>query len=326
MQGNDLNRRKVLRVAAGTALAGAAAGCASTAPTEPALAAKRPLAFTDPIWNREVSARIEAFADPKKFVYGSVSGVVAGVRDGEKVRPLMRFEVFSTIRVVRRDDGSYQRLCRELVFYRDLATGKLMDEWDNPYTGERVKVVDVANDPYNYVISDFYPDPPSYGGLNQEKKPPRRPYIRNWSVIDENTIGLESDIHLYYPSAMQPEKWPRESPGKMTRVSEQFRYFIRREDLENPALDHIPASGVWNRVTPWLPWMLMDQAPGHIIYTGNMCARAHTDLHPKDVMARVRERYPKYLVAPDMVEGPSLSSLERYALDQTPAKPRAAKP
>ncbi|WAC71956.1 DUF1838 family protein [Roseateles sp. SL47] len=322
MQGKDLNRRQALGAATATVLTGAAAGCATSPPTATAAPAKRPMAFNDPIWNREVSARIEACADPKKWVYGWVSGVVCGVRENEKVRPLMRFDVFSTIRVVRREDGSYQRLCRELVFYRDLKTGALMDEWDNPYTGERVKVVDVANDPYNYVISDFYPDPPSYGGLNQEQKPPRRPYIRNWSIIDENTIGLESDIHLYYPSAMQPEKWPRESPGKMTRVSEQFRYFIRKEDLENPTLDHIPAHGVWTRVTPWLPWMLMDQAPGHILYTGNMCAREHLELHPKDVVARVRERYPKYLVAPEKVEGPSLSSLERYALEQKPAQAR----
>jgi Protein of unknown function (DUF1838) len=321
MNPNEPNRRGALRMAGmagAAALAGAAAGCASTSPAAPA---RRPLAFNDPIWNREVSARLEANADPKKFVYGAVSGVVAGVRDGEKVRPLMRFEVFSTIRVVRMADGNYQRLCREVVFYRSLETGQLMDEWDNPYTGERVKVVDVANDPYNYVIADHFPQPPSYGGLNKETRP-RRPYIRNWTLLDADTVGLESDIHLMYPSAMQPEQWPRESPGKMTRVSEMFRYIIRRSDLEDDSLGHIPYHGVWNRVTPWLPWMLMDQAPGHIIYTGTMAARETMDQHPKDVIARVKERYPKYLVAPEKVEGPSLSSLERYAHDQKPAPAR----
>jgi len=320
MQPDDINRRGALRMAAATAALAAGSVAAQTpAP------ARRPLAFKDPIWNREVSARLEAFADPKKFVYGAVSGVVAGVRDGEKVRPLMRFEVFSTIRVVRQPDGNFQRLCREVVFYRDLVTGKLMDEWDNPYTGERVKVVDVANDPYNYVIADVFPQPPSYGGLNKETRPVR-PYLRNWTLLDENTVGLEADIHLYYPSAMQPEKWPRESPGKMTRVSEMFRYIIRRSDLEDPTLDNIPYHGVWNRVTPWLPWMLMDQAPGHIIYSGTMAARTSLDLYPKDVIQRVKERYAKYLVAPEKVEGPSLSSLERYALEQTPAAPRIVKP
>ncbi len=318
---NDLKRRGALRLAATAALAGVTAGCASTTASAPA---RRPLAFNDPIWNREISARLEAFADPKKFVYGSVTGVVTGVRDGEKVRPLMRFEVFSTIRVVRQADGSYQRLCREVVFYRSLETGLLMDEWDNPYTGERVKVVDVSNDPYNYVISDFFPQPPSYGGLNKETRP-RRPFIRNWSMLDADTVGLESDIHLLYPSAMQPDKWPRESPGKMTRTSEMFRYSIRRADLENAELDNIPYQGVWNRITPWLPWMLMDQAPGHILYAGSMTARQSLEFFPKDVIERVKTRYPKYLVAPDKVEGASLSSLERYAHDQVPAAPRALK-
>ncbi len=321
MQANDPKRRDALRLAIG-ATAGATAAMTGCATPQPGAKRHRPMQFKDPVWNREMSARLEANVDPKKFTYGMVTGVVSGVRPGEKVRELMGFEVFSTIRVVRQPDGSYQRLCREVVFYRDLATGQLMDEWDNPYTGERVKVVDVANDPFNYVISDYYPDPPSYGGLNKEQRPPRRPYLRKWSIIDHNTVAVESDIHLFYPSAMQPEKWPRESPGKMSQVSEYFRYFIRREDLENPALDHMPAHGVWNRVTPWLPWMLMDQAPGHIVYAGNMCTQNTMDYHPKDVLERVKARYPKYLVAPETFESPSLSSLERYALEQTPAASR----
>lgn len=319
MNPNDINRRGALRMAGMAALAGAAGASSSAALAKPAI---RPLAFKDPVWNREVSARLEGNADPKKFVYGCVNGIVTGVRDNERVRPLMRFEVFSTIRVVRQPDDSFHRLCREVVFYRSLETGKLMDEWDNPYTGERVKVVDVANDPFNYIISDFFPEPPSYGGLNKEK-PPRRPYIRNWTMLDEETVGLESDIHLYYPSALKPEKWPRESPGAMSRVSEMFRYMIRRADLENAELGHIPYHGVWNRITPWLPWMLMDQAPGHIVYSGIMGSRKSLDLYPKDVIDRVRERYPSYLVAPEKMEGPSLSSLERYAQEQKPAAPKA---
>ena len=174
MNSSPMNRRQALRTAASVAIATPALAMAKT--TE-----KRVIRFDDPIWNREIQARLEASVNPKKFIYGSVTGTVAGVRDGEKVRPLMRFEVFSTIRILPQPDGSYQRLCREVVFYRDLVTGKLMDHWDNPYTGERVRVVDVANDPFNYKISEWFPEPPSYGGLNKEK-PPRQPFVMNWSI------------------------------------------------------------------------------------------------------------------------------------------------
>jgi hypothetical protein len=283
--------------------------------------ARIPLAFDDPLWNREMLARIEGDIAPGKFITGTATGIVHGVRDGEAVRPLFGFEVFATHRVLRQADGSYQRLCRELVFYRDLETGQLLDTWDNPYTGERVAVVDIANDPFNFVISEYFPDPPSYGGLNAEK-PPRRPLRLAWGLVNDDTVTLDSDIHLHYRNALDPERWPRESSGPMNRVSEFFRYFIRREDAEDPAKTHLPHNGVWARVTPWLPWMLMGPAPGHVYYMGRFTSVEGLDQVPAPVLARVRDRYPLYLTAPDKWVDPSLSSLENYARTQQPAPAR----
>ncbi|MCB0220457.1 MAG: DUF1838 family protein [Chrysiogenetes bacterium] len=282
---------------------------------------RAPLAFDDPVWNREMYARIEGDTAPGKFIFGQATGVVHGVREGEAVKPLFGFDVFSTHRVLRQVDGSYQRLCRELVFYRDLASGQLLDQWDNPYTGERVRVVDIANDPFNFVISEFFPDPPSYGGLNTEM-PPKRPLRLNWGLVND-TVTLDSDIHLYYRNALDPARWPRESAGPMNRVSELFRYFIRREDAENPGLSHMPHNGVWSRVTPWLPWMLMGQAPGHALYMGRFTSFERAEQAAPAVLARVRERYPLYLTAPNVWVEPSHSSIENYARTQKPAPPRS---
>ncbi len=111
------------------------------------------------------------------------------------------------VRLVDNGDRFDQKLLREVVFYKDLATGEILETFLNPYTSEEVRVVPVTNDPFNLVIEKYYP----------------------------NTVVLETDIHLFYPSALQPDKWPRESAGKNVRVSEMLRYVIRREDLENPA-------------------------------------------------------------------------------------------
>jgi hypothetical protein len=43
------------------------------------------------------------------------------------------------------------------------------------------------------------------------------------------------------------------------------------------------------------------------------------DLLPQDLVAAAEAIDPKYLEAPTEVYGPSLSSLERYAIEQTPA-------
>jgi hypothetical protein len=320
----DKTRRTVFKAALG--VAATAATAASVAMPElvsrPRLSNDELKArFNDPTWNRETTAKLEADIAPGKFVNGYVTGTVMGVRENEPVKELFGFEVFSAIRVLKQPNGDYQRLCRELIFYRNLKTGELMDSWNNPYTNEEVRVVDVANDPFNYRISDFYPDPPSYGGLNTEKRP-RRPFIRNWTLITDDVVVLSSDIHLYYRNALDPAKWVRESAGPMNRVSELFRYVIQRDDLENDSLTHIPHTGVWNRITPWLPWMLMGTSPGHIVYAGTFTSVAGIDSVPKNVATRVLERFPTYVTAPEEWVDPSFSSLENYARTQTPAKPK----
>lgn len=316
-----MTRREALGIAAsaGLGLAGAALVPAASAAAK--TGDRIPLRFDDPVWNREASARLAADTDPKRQVWGSAFGVLNAVIEGRKVQPILRFDVFSSTRVIRQPDASYQRLSREVVFYRDIETNRIVDEWTNPLTNERVRVVDIANDPFNYTISEFFPDPPSYGGLNKEK-PPKRPFLLHWGLVGDDMVTQEADINLFYPSALQPDKWPRESPGKMSQVSEFFRYVIKREDLENPLKTHVPSVGTWVRVTPWLPWMLMDQAPGHMLYVGTMLSRTSLDGVPPDVLERVRQRYPQYLTAPTVWEEPSLSSLEHYAREQTPAPPK----
>jgi hypothetical protein len=263
--------------------------------------------------------RIEGDTRPGTQIHGFNSGTVFGVRDGEPLHPLFGYEVFSSIRLLAQTDGTYQRLCRELVFYRDLETGKMLDEWTNAYTGERVKVVDVANDPYNYYLT---PQGPKSDKTDVHAEPAGR--SQRWFMLNENTVGFERNVHLFYPSMLTPEKWPRESPGRMTRVTEFLRFSFRLEDVLNDKLTHLPHSGTWGRVTPWLPWMLMDQAPGHIIYMGMFSTRRDPSGFDPLVLARVTERYPRYLNAPEQWGGKSYSSLENYVLTQKPALPRKA--
>ena len=130
-------------------------------------------------------------------------------------------------------------------------------------------------------------------------------------------MRLDTHINLYYPNALDPEKWPRESSGKMNRVTESFLYNIDLDDLQDPNQTTTKYNGSWMRITPWLPWMLMGQTPGHIVYSSFMGAVDSLDELPEDLLLAAEAISPKYLDAPTEVYGPSLSSLERYAIEQT---------
>lgn len=318
----SMSRRESLALMGGVALAAAGASLpkrAVAAGSKPAVDFVTEVDFKNPKWNRDTYARLDADLNPDKEKVGWLKGKVFGVRPNEKVRPLFVMEGFSVVRTKRLEDGSWRRMLRECVFYRDFDSGELLTSWDNPYTGETVKVVPIANDPFNYTISEFVPEPPSYGGLNKEKPAPK-PFLLDWTDGPNNTIVLNTGINLYYPSALQPDKWPRESAGVMNRVSEQFIYVFDRADAENPNMTHIPSIGSWSRVTPWLPWMLMGQAEGHINYFSTFATLPGGIAElPADIVAAAKAIDPKFLSAPTEDYGPSLSSLENYMKTETPA-------
>jgi len=318
----DLNDKAVATRRAALGLGAAslalAVGAASTTPAQ-AEADRIPVRFDDPIWNRETAARLQADTDGSQ-VYGRCSGVVCGVRPGEAVRSIFGFEVFSTIRVLRQPDGNYQRMTKEAILYTDLKTGEVLEEYDNPYTGERVKVVDVHNDPYNWVIASTVQPPAMPGRINDGQAiDSGKPYLLHWSVLGPDTIVLTEDGHGWYPNRLDPAHWPRESSGPMIQASELFRYFISKKELEDPNFTFLPSNGSWVRVQPWLPWMLMGTAPGHVMYDGIFRAGKSLDYYPPAVLAHMRKYYPDFFTAPTKWYGPNYSSLEHYALEQKPA-------
>ena len=280
---------------------------------------KTQIDFTSPEWNRDAWARIASDLNPSKQRIGRYRGQVMAVVGGEKIQVLCGFEGFAVSRLIQTDDGNYRRLNRETIIYTDPRTGEVLDEWTNPWTGEVVKVVHVGNDPFNYNIgTEMYIAPEDIGG-EKPAAPIKIPLLLPWQKINDDFLVLETDMHLFYPNALQPNEWPRESSGSMVQVSEMFRYFVPVAELEDPSRTTVSWHGTWSRVTPWLPWMLLGDKPGHVLYVGVMASADSADEISPNVLAYIKEHFPDFLTAPDSDYGPSLSSIEDYARKQKPA-------
>ena len=217
----DLNRRQALRIGGGLALGGTLASCSEAANSKNGAVEKvaqsapianasdnlasgdfAPMEFDNPRWNRDMLVRLQGNTDFSQQKWGWYGGRVIGVRPGEPDKHVCDFEGFSVARMKHLGDGNYRKLLREVGFYLDKDTGKILEKFDNPYTGEKVNVVPIANDPFNVTFEEFWPEPPNYGGLNTER-PPRRPLLLNWRDFGDRVL-LHTDIHLFYPSSLQP--------------------------------------------------------------------------------------------------------------------------
>lgn len=275
--------------------------------------------------NMLLRVRIAADLDESKTKWGGTTGVVTSVRPNEKMRDLFGFEVVGVARAAKQPDGSYRSYHREVILYTDLATGEIIDEYVNPFTDERVKVVHVVNDPWNEHFEEFEPLPPSYGGLNKVEEGARKPFLMNWRDVGNGMIMAMRNIHLFYRSALQPDQWPRESSGTMSQVSECYTYCLNLADVQNPEKTTVRNFGTWSRVTPWLPWMLMGQAPGHCQYASISNYYPNVASIKRPVREYMEKHFPHMLEAPppDSWSKPNLSSIEVYAKTQKPAPAKA---
>ncbi len=277
--------------------------------------------------NMLTMARLHANLDERQVKYGSASGTVFGVRPGEAIRALFGAEVISAARAWLQPDGSWRGLHRETVLYTDLGSGEVLSEFQNPYTGEKVRVVDVVNDPWNETFEEFERAPPSYGGLNNTVAPQRKPLVLPWRELGAGLIGATRYVNLYYPSALQPDQWPRESAGKFNQVSEVFAYIAPLKDVQDETKTSLVYTGTWSRTTPWMPWLLMGQAPGHMWYETTMQGFDSLDGFKPRILAYMQKTHPQMLEPPpkESWSKPNLSSLEVYARDQKPAPALAGK-
>mgnify|MGYP001169401881 FL=1 len=278
------------------------------------------LDLTTGVGNKYAYSRLNGDLDESKQKYGWFKGYIMAIRPHQPILDVVGIDGFGVSRLEQQEDGSFAKILREVGLYTDLRSGEVLEEWHNPLTNEDVRVVHIANDPFNYVIEDYFPAPPKFGDLNKEE-PPKIPFILPWQQRGDR-LDLEIHVNIFYPNALDPKKWVRESAGPMVQASEIFLYHVDTDKMQDPNLTTLPFSGTWNRITPWLPWMLMGQTPGHMLYVAFMGSGEDLEeVHSRQVLDYVEKHFPKYFTAPETYDPktPSLSSLELYSLEQTPA-------
>ncbi len=246
------------------------------------------------IGNIDSMVKMRCSLDSREDVILWWSGTVFAQLPEKAPSALLGFEGYNICRAEKQADGTWRLLTRELTFYRDLKTGKILDQWDNPMTGERNEVLQVANDPVNNVLN-----------------PPGRPSTVPWVEAGEQLM-LTMNIPLTYPNPLPPKEFPKQSSGEMYMGSEHFMFFTPRAAIEDPALTQAPASYGWTRTGPWLPWMEMGQAPGGLLYIAQGNKKASIAELPADIQERVRTTYPEYATAPKEWVQPNMTSWTVY--------------
>ena len=234
---------------------------------------------------------------------------IFAVMPGERPRPILRLDGYNVGHFAKMPDGGAELITREVAYYRDLASGEIISEWANPFTNQKNKVLQVANDPVN---SRFPAPKPAEAG--------RLPFM-----VNGDNVFLRLDIPLAYPNALQPAEYPAESTGPTYLASEHFIFFSRVSELDADKSPSVPLTYSWTRTGPWLPWMKMGTRAGYLLYSGHGKKFARFEDLPTDVQEYTRKNYPLYMSSPRSYATPNETSWTYYKKKAVEAAAAGAK-
>lgn len=259
--------------------------------------------------------------------YAWYSGHVFGVNQGDITRPLLGIEGFGQGRTVRQPDGTYKQSWKEVGYYKDLITGEIVEQWTNPYNGAQCDVMHINNRSVNLTFAPtvqpiVYPggEASMGGGYTRAGASAAHPFTVPWFVTGD-FVGVEMDARVTGTNPLDPAKWKRESSGPRYSVTEFFAQYGSLAELLDPKVSAVRSTGHWTRISPWLPWMLMGQAPGQCVLRCVTKKMAHYEDVPAHLRAHTAKHFPAftYLSTPEEEALPLESSWEVFKMKRQPA-------
>ncbi len=324
---NDLlvSRRVALQ-----SLAGLSAGAAMLGKVSAASA----FDFDDPYDNLYAFGKIWGGYDEPQI--GAFHGLMYARIGHKRLIPLFGYTGTGVMQSKIDDEGNLLIRGKETGYFTDLATGDILETWDNPFTGETVEVFNFYN--------------PSMGG----KLTAEMPRFAMGAATDETTLMNEGtersndgivpfvlpfqtfgddlllawDYAHEYTNPVTPEAWPKASTGLRINPSEHFTFSMSKSQVVDRSEPSARFQAGFSRMSQWWPWMLMggSEYQDDVLF-GRMFSHKglgdYGDVPPK-VLAYIEKHAPSFLVPPeDWPQSMPRGTWEAYA-EEVPPEVRPA--
>jgi hypothetical protein len=208
------------------------------------------------------------------------NGVIYGMIGEGAPTPLFHFEGLEIYWLSHLDDGTFELTGGTVSFFRDLATGEMLREFKNPYTGEINEVEPAVQGGgrgrgFNYSVN----------GVRASWRLddiPDAPLLLEWHAA-RDTVWLHN--RTAYPPGTPP---PREQRQTM---------FVPLDKFNDAGVRNLPTLFSSTVIQPWFKWMDMGDRPGHTIWHAGGSKIESIDDLPKDFRERAEADHPERLTA-----------------------------
>jgi hypothetical protein len=324
-----INGLFVSRRSAIGAVAGLAAGTLIQSGAQ-AGAGGRSLNFDDPYDNLYAFGKIwGSYGEP---VLSGFHGLMYARIGARRLIPLFGYTGTGVMQAKIDEQRNLWIRGKETGYFTDLASGDIMDSWDNPFTGEKVKVFNFYNPRMGGRLTAEMPrfamgaardDATLMNEGTHRNADGKVPFLLPFETYGDSLM-LAWDYAHEYTNPVSADRWPKACTGPRISPSEHFTFTMSLAEMQDRGAPSCRFSAGFSRLSQWWPWMRMG---GHeLAETGVLFGRMFShkgqkgtgDIPPK-VLAYIEKNAPDYLVPPaDWPNATPHGTWEAYAAEVPP--------
>ncbi len=236
----------------------------------------------------EISKRLQCGVSADEPAVYHWSGNIYGRSLGQRDKLIFKGEGMNIRRCVEVEDPErgkgWRLISREIMLMLDPKTGEVLNEWENPYTGKTVKVMQIHNDPVN-------------GRPNYAKDADGKPFSLSTLREAGAYVFMPFEVPLFYTNPLAGHY--QDYVGGKYHAMEIFDFAAMKDELYDSTKPTAYPMISWVRISAWAPWMKMGGRPGQMVFNamGRKLPGGFEEL-PDVLKNEIRANYPVYEQAP----------------------------
>ena len=206
------------------------------------------------------------------------------------------------------EDSTYEVQHYEVGYYSKFDTTEPLDDWENPLTGEVVKLP-------HFVLGPVYR---GYGPEMGKSSATFAPDPMNITMIGDR-VYVPTLSKFEFPNSLSPEEWGPYSSGPTIYWDSMLVYSADVRDVFDTKKTSVPAEMHMQNLVSWAPFMKLGQSPGRTMVRAYGQHISGYEALPKDI----RENLKKYTPEIFDIDAWTEVRMDSIELAQSLAKQRA---
>jgi hypothetical protein len=220
-------------------------------------------------------------------------GVLLAKPEGDVARPLLRSSGVTLTQVRPRGPGLYDFRLEEVGYFRDLASGEVLERWTNPLTGREVR-------PRNYRTPESLQLRPE--GPRAPAMPPEIEFHGALTTLAEvaGLVAMTEDLYVRVPATAAVAA-TAVAPARAARPERHLAslgtYTARASDLRRPASEWVDCQLSYATMNSFAEWLGLAGTPGmqNLRLAGRKVPHTDREAIPPWLRERIARDHPGFL-------------------------------